>query len=113
MRVLTEASVMLCAHKTGKVTRLASQFFAHVEGSRILVAGDPAFKPISGCSNVGATIKPCTATLVQTAGSSQLLFVGGKPACLDTVRGTTDGTPPGIVEFDVAQPGHALVEVAS
>jgi hypothetical protein len=101
MLLLTENSVIVCAHKNGRVKNQPSQDFVTIEGQRILVENDPEGRSISGCPNLGPTIKPCGTTLKVKVGYSELLTVNGKPICLDTLNGYTDGTPPGVVTYEV------------
>ena len=68
-----------------------------------------AHKTIAGCGNVGPTIKPCTNTLNVESGKSGFVSIGGKPVCLDTVVGGTDGTPPGATKYRVRQAGQSFV----
>lgn len=109
MRWLTEDALLLCKHVLGKVSLAASQGWVSIEGRKVLVQNDPEGRSISGCPNVGATIKPCTNTLPVETGYSTFLRIDGKPVCLDTVEGLTDGTPPGVVKYDVKNPGQTLV----
>jgi hypothetical protein len=74
-----------------------------------MVDNDPENRRIVGCPNYGAVIKPCVTTLKVKRGYSQLLRIGGKRVCLDTIAGLTDGTPPGIVEYVVKTPGQSFV----
>lgn len=110
MKLLSEDARLVCAHTMGVVGIAATQDLARVGGRRLLVDHDPEARPISGCPNVGATIKPCTATLAVKAGYSDLVRIAGRRACLDTVSGLTDGTPPGLVTYSVRHPGQDLVE---
>ncbi len=109
MRVLTLDALVVCAHELGKVGLVASQSWVTVEGRPVLVRPDPEGRPIAGCPNIGPTIKPCTTTLVVKAGYSAFVRIGGRPVCLDTVTGLTDGTPPGVVKYKVNAPGQMLV----
>lgn len=113
MHPLTENALLTCAHQLGRVGNLASQRFVAIQGQPILVAPDPVGKPIVGCPNIGPTIKPCTLTLPATKGYSELVRIGGRPLCLDTVEGLTDGTPPGSVRYRVQQAGQVLIRVDS
>ncbi|HDP88381.1 MAG TPA: hypothetical protein ENN42_00230 [Thioalkalivibrio sp.] len=110
MRWLTEDAVLVCAHETGLVGIVATQGLVSIGHRRVLVATDPEARPIVGCPNVGPAIKPCTATLKVKQGYSALIRIDGRPVCLDTVTGLTDGTPPGTVEYKVRQSGQDLVE---
>lgn len=112
MKLLTQLAVMTCAHQMGIVGLLPSQAYVSVEGRRVLVAPDPVGKPILGCPNIGPTLKPCTSTLPVKTGYSSFVRVSGRAVCLDTVRGLTDGTPPGLVEYMVQTPGQAWVSVS-
>jgi hypothetical protein len=112
MRLLTVDALVVCAHELGKVGLVASQSWVTVEGRPVLVRADPEGRPIGGCPNIGPTIKPCTSTLAVKVGYSDLVRIGGKSACLDTLSGLTDGTPPGVVEYKVNAPGQTLVTEA-
>lgn len=109
MRLLTEDALLLCKHVLGKVGVTPSQRWVSVAGRKVLVQADPQGRPIAGCPNVGATIKPCTSTLAVERGYSAFIRIDGRPVCLDTVEGLTDGTPPGVVKYNVKHPGQTLV----
>lgn len=110
---LTEKAVLTCKHELGVVAIAATQSLVSVHGHRVLVERDPEGRPILGCPNLGATIKPCLATLPVQAGYSDLLRIEGRRICLDTVTGLTDGTPPGTVAYQVRSAGQSLVSEAS
>ena len=112
MYLLTEDAVLVCAHELGIVGIAAAQHLVTVENRRVLVEVDPEGRPIVGCPNIGPTIKPCTTTLRVQTGYSDLIRIDGRRACLDTVTGLTDGTPPGTVRYKVRSPGQTLVEEA-
>ncbi|MGO9270168.1 MAG: hypothetical protein ACLQOO_07935 [Terriglobia bacterium] len=106
---LTEDAVLVCKHEMGKVRLAPIQKLVAIEGRRVLVENDPEVRPIAGCPNVGATIKPCLHTLKATAGYSDFLRIDGRKVCLETVTGLTDGTPPGVVKYKVRTPGQSFV----
>jgi hypothetical protein len=110
MYLLTEDAVLVCAHELGIVNIVATQDLVTVEGRRVLVEPNPEARRIDGCPNTGPTIKPCVLTLKVQTGYSDLLRIDGRRACLDTVTGLTDGTPPGTVPYKVRSPGQSLVE---
>jgi hypothetical protein len=111
MKWLTEDAVINCKHELGIVHLLLPlQDLVTIEGRKVLVQNDPEGKPITGCPNIGATIKPCTRTLGVETGYSPFLRIDGRSICLDTVTGLTNGTPPGIVKYVVRRPGQELVE---
>ena len=113
MLLLTEDAVLTCRHELGVVAIVGTQNLLTIGGRKVLVDGDPESRPIAGCPNVGATIKPCLSTLKAQTGYSDWIRVDGRRVCLDTITGLTDGTPPGIVKFQVRAPGQSLVtEVA-
>ncbi len=111
--LLTDKARLVCQHKTGALVIFATQTLVRIAGSYVLVGGlikgDPEFQPILGCPNFGLTIKPCTMSLKVKTGYSSFIFINGRPACLDSVSGLTDGTPPGIVNYEVARPGQDFV----
>jgi hypothetical protein len=109
MKPLTEDAILVCNHELGTVGIVATQTLVTIEGRRLLVENDPEGRPIAGCPNIGATIKPCTLTLKVQQGYSDFVRVSGQRLCLDTVTGLTDGTPPGTVNYKVREPGQTLV----
>jgi hypothetical protein len=111
MRALTEDAVLLCDHG-GKVDPDVHQSWVTIEGRRVLVAKDPEDRSISGCPNTNPFLglKPCKKTLRVTEGYSTFIRIDGRPVCLDTVTGLTDGTPQGSVKYTVKNPGQTLVE---
>lgn len=106
---LTTSAKLVCKHELGKIGLRASQKFVTVDGKPVLIDDDPEGRPVSGCPNTGATIKPCTTTLRVTRGYSELVRINGRRVCLDTVTGITDGTPPGTVRYIVRHPGQNFV----
>lgn len=111
MKLLTVDATVLCGHKLGKVKLAASQSRMTIDGRPVLVYDDPEGKSIDGCpSSVAiAGIVPCKATLKARTGYSDLVTVEGRAVCLDTLTGFTNGTPPGTVEYRVADPGQGFV----
>jgi hypothetical protein len=109
MLLLTEDAHLICNHVLGKVDVEPGQSLVTIARRKVLVEVDPESRPIRGCPNVGATIKPCQRTLRVEVGYSNLLRINGKRICLDTVTGLTDGTPPGTVKYRVAEPGQDFV----
>jgi hypothetical protein len=112
MKLLTKDAVLVCNHELGTVRIVATQDLVTVEQRQVLVEKDPEGRPIAACPNVGATIKPCQLTLPVKEGYSDLIRIEGKRACLDTVTGLTDGTPPGTIQYKVRAPGQDLVSEA-
>lgn len=110
MKFLTLDARIVCDHRTGIVQLRAGQGFVTIHGRPILVEHDPVGRSITGCANVGATIKPCTTTLVVTGGYSTFIRIDGRRVCLDPITGLTDGTPPVAVKYLVVDPGQRLVE---
>jgi hypothetical protein len=106
---LTEDARLVCKHRLGKLAIVASQGWVTIAGRSVLVEGDPERRSITGCPNIGATIKPCTLSLNVQSGYSAFVRIGGRPVCLENVAGLTDGTPPGVVQYVVADPGQSLV----
>lgn len=109
MKLLTSAAVLVCDHVSGIVGLVPTQEWVRVSGVPLLVRDNPERRTITGCPNYGATIKPCVTTLAVQQGYSCFIKIGGHEACLDTVTGLTDGTPPGIVKYAVRNPGQQLV----
>jgi hypothetical protein len=109
MRILTEDALLVCDHELGTVQIVATQNLVTIGQRRVLIATDPEGRPIKACPNIGATIKPCTATLKVRQGYSEWVRVEARAICLDTVMGLTDGTPPGTVDYKVRNPGQDFV----
>jgi hypothetical protein len=112
MKFLTEDAVLVCDHELGRVGLSPIQSLVTIGKRKVLVETDPEARPISGCPNLGATIKPCQQTLRVQVGYSEFIRVEHRRVCLDTVTGLTDGTPPGIVLYKVRSPGQAFVSGA-
>jgi|SRR5947209_4778869 len=110
MFILTEDAVVVCKHELGIVQNTTSQDWVTVAERRVLVEIDPEGRPIKGCPNYGAGIRPCVTTLKVEAGYSDWIRVAGKRICLDTITGLTDGTPPGTVKYKVNEPGQPFIE---
>ncbi len=111
MKMLTVQAKVICKHVTGVVVDLlASQDMVHIRNEPVLVEHDPEGKTILGCANVSLTIKPCTTTLRVQQGYSSFIYINGHRVCLDAVSGLTDGTPPGVVKYVVADPAQHFVE---
>jgi hypothetical protein len=108
MRWLTEDARLVCGHR-GTVSVEPTQALVRIDQRLVLVDDNPESRPISRCPNIGIGIKPCTNTLRVKVGYSTLLRIDGKSVCLDSVTGLTDGTPPGVVPYLVADPGQTLV----
>jgi hypothetical protein len=113
MKILSEDALLVCKHALGVVRNAPSQALVTINHRRILVDADPENRPIVGCPNVGMAIKPCACTLKVQAGYSTLVRINGRRVCLDTIDGLTDGTPPGMVHYEVKAPGQLLVRASS
>jgi hypothetical protein len=109
VHLLTEDAVITCKHELGRAAIVSSQGLVTIRNRKVLVENDPEGRLIIGCPNIGATIKPCTSTLAAQAGYSNLLRINNRRVCLDIVTGLTDGTPPGMVKYQVRQPGQQFV----
>jgi hypothetical protein len=110
MFFLTEDATIVCKHERGRVKNEPTQDLVTIHARKVLVEKDPEGRSISGCPNIGPTIKPCTHTLKVQSGYSEWLRVEGKRVVLDTLSGYTDGTPPGIVRYKVNEAGQSFVE---
>jgi hypothetical protein len=111
MFLLTEDAKLVCDHRLGKVKIEPAQDLVRINERRVLVDPDPEGRSISGCPNIGPTIKPCTKTLKLKEGYADFIRIDGKRVCLDSVNGLTDGTVPGTVNYVVAEPGQNLVSL--
>jgi hypothetical protein len=108
MHWVTLEGLLQCGH-LGRVGLTASQYWVRIGGQPVLVRADPEGRPISGCPNIGPSIKPCATTLAVKSGYSTWVRVDGRPVVLDSVRGLTEGTPPGVVEYHATSAGQTLV----
>jgi hypothetical protein len=110
---LTEDAVLVCMHEMGRVSIEATQTLVTIMGRRVLVHPNPEGREINGCPNVVPPMRACVTTLVVRTGYSPFMRIEEEQLCLDSVRGLTDGTPPGFVEYKVRHAGQDLVsEVA-
>jgi hypothetical protein len=110
MDLLTEDADLRCAHDLGKVSVAPTQHWVRISGRKVLVQNNPESRSISGCPNYGPTIKACTTTLAVRSGYSSFIAIDGKPICLSSVTGLTDGTPPGSVKYYVRNSGQSWVK---
>jgi hypothetical protein len=110
MRWLTRDATMICEHGGGVKVEF-TQTLVRIERREVLVATDPEGRDINVCPNVAPVIglRPCKTTLKVKQGYSTFIRIGGHAVCLDTVTGLTDGSPPGIVNSKVVEPGQALL----
>ena len=106
---LTLDSELVCAHPPGHVENVNSQAWVTIEGRPVLVDSDPEGRTVHKCPNYGVLIKPCVKTLVVEQGYSALIRVEGKRVCLDSIKGLTDGTPPGATHYHVKSAGQEFV----
>lgn len=110
--VLTEDAKLRCDH-LGRVENESSQSWVTIEKRTILVAPDPQGRSIHGCPNLTPATKPCLHTLIVEEGYSSIARIDGHAICLATVRGHTDGTPPGTVFYTVEDSGQSFVSLES
>lgn len=114
MRWLTEDAILACDHGGG-VSVTTTQDFVRIAKRIVLVEPNPEGRPIRGCPNTNplAGIRPCLTTLKVKDGYSAFVRIAGRPVCLDSVRGLTDGTPPGVVNYKVRSAGQDFVEASA
>jgi hypothetical protein len=109
MLFLTEDAELKCTHG-GELQLEPVQDLVHIDGRRVLIEPDPENREINGCPNTNLTnIRPCTKTEEVRKGYSELVRVLGKPVCLDSIEGFTNGTPRRFVKYVVREPGQAFV----
>lgn len=111
MRILTEDAHLRCKHGPGRVEQQVSQGLVTIGGRRVLVRPDPEHRPVKGCPGSGPPMRPCTLTDTVRAGYCPWIRIDGRPVCLSTVVGRTNGDPVGAIDFLVAAPGQSLVDV--
>jgi hypothetical protein len=110
LRFLTEGAKLICDHG-GHVSIAATQAFVRIEKKRILVQPNPENRGIADCPNSNPIIGilPCRHTLEVREGYSVLVRIGGKPVCLESVLGYTDGSPPRVTNYKVVDPAQVFV----
>lgn len=111
---LTEDARLACEHG-GSVSNAPTNKLVRIANRRVLVATNPEGRSITGCPNANVLmgLRPCLTTLPVKTGYSDFIRIEGRRVCLSSVRGLTDGTPPGIVDYLVLSPGQKLVRAAS
>jgi hypothetical protein len=109
---LTERATLHCDHH-GKLENDPSQNVMTIDDDRVLVARDPEGRKIHLCPNTTPSTKACTNSLVVEVGYSTFVSVDGAPVCLASIKGHTDGTPPGLYYYTVKDPGQDYVSVES
>lgn len=108
---ITEDAVLQCDH-LAKLENKPSQNLFTIESKRVLVARDPEGRAIHGCPNLTPVTKPCLLSLTVDQGYSTFVRVDGHAVCLSTVKGHTDGSPPGGFFYVVKDPGQVFVTIA-
>jgi hypothetical protein len=112
MLLLNEDARLVCIHPGGEVTLNPRQSWVTIGQRRVLVATDPQGCAITKCANVAYPNKPCLNTLAVETGYSSFIRIDGRPVCLETVTGLTDGTVMGTVKYSVASAGQRFVNGA-
>lgn len=121
LRWLTNDAHLGCPHPPGKALPQAQQSWVTIDAVPMLIGDDPVGRTIVGCPFSGVAIIPCTGTLAllpdgeERTGHSVFVRVDGQPACLETVKGFTNGTPPGTHNYDLklSRAGQEFVGVQS
>ena len=83
-----------------------------IDQHRVLIEGDPVGRPIAGCTFAAPGNPPCLLTLAVKKGYSSFVTIGGRPVCLDTVTGLTNGFQPGTWNYKVKNAGQGFVRSA-
>ncbi|HKT01084.1 MAG TPA: hypothetical protein VJT31_16275 [Rugosimonospora sp.] len=109
---VTKRATVKCGHD-GLVENVPGQSWVTVGGAPVLVTGDPPGRRVTGCPNIGPTVKPCTRTLAVAVGYSGWVRVDGRAVVLSNLDGLTDGTVPGTVHYTVRDPGQSYVSADS
>ena len=109
MLFLNEEAEIKCEHG-GELQLEPVQDLVRIDGRRVLIEPDPENIEINGCTNTNLTnIKPCTKTEEVRQGYSVFLQILGKPVCLDSVEGFTNGSPRRFQKYVVREPGQEWV----
>jgi hypothetical protein len=113
MKIITETAVITCDHSinsvTGRLVNKASQHFVYINESLVQVDNDPGNRPVLACPNSSGVIPPCALTMKVEKGNSQLVYINGKPVCLDTTEGRTVADD--ITKYRVRDAGQDFVTV--
>lgn len=104
MKWLTANAGMKCTH-AGTVMLSPSQAWVRIDGTPVLVAPDPAGRPIRDCANL-ATQTPCLVTGPVIRGCSAWITIDGHPVATDRVVGQPVGT---VAAYSVTSPGQSWV----
>ena len=112
MLPLVPTAQLMCLHGA-PLMLTPNQTLVRIMGGFALVAPAPAGAVIAGCPNINpqAGLKPCLVATPAMAGQSTLVSIMGRPMCLDTTTGLTDGTP--VAQYRVVDAGQHLVSVSA
>ena len=100
---------MKCLHK-GVVRNKPSQAWVTIEKDSVLVDNDPEGRDIDRCPNRGPHgIKPCGKTLQGTSGLLDLHSHRPPRRVPRQPLGSHRRTPPGVVKYNVIDPGQKFV----
>jgi hypothetical protein len=107
MLLITEKADVRCTHAhSGRIQIPASQNWVTISGVPIPVEADPLLRDVVACTLPSNA--RCFKTAAVLQGYSDLLRIGGKRICLDTLKGPTVAVPPGA--FEVVDPAQKYVE---
>jgi hypothetical protein len=111
---LTEDARLRCDHY-GAISVTPTQGLVRIEKRRVLVQSDPEGCSIAACTNGNPLlgVPPCLHTLDVRDGYSAFVRIQGDPVCLSSLLGYTDGAPPRVASYRVADPAQIFVEAAS
>jgi hypothetical protein len=103
--VMTTGGEVKCGHGPGKVTLGSGASKLQVNDKAVLLKNDVDAKKVSGCTTVTDTSKSlqqCGEASVAT-GTASKLTVGGAAVLLESLKGKTDGKPPGVLSASAGQ----------
>lgn len=90
MRILTEKSILKCDHGGMVPVGRTRQSFVHIDGATVAVGDDPKGGPFVAPPCPMTSPKPCSQRMRFVNGNSRLVFIDGRPVCIDTLKGATD-----------------------
>jgi hypothetical protein len=112
--LLTKDAYFLCEHE-GRANPNARQGYVTINAVPILVHGDPVGRTVHLCPNFNPPMgqKPCTVTKKVLKGYSTFIRISGRPICLSSVEGKTEGTPAGQVRYFVQRSGQDFIRASA
>jgi hypothetical protein len=99
---MTQNSTWACAHPPGTGTITTVSGILSVNSDPVVTLTEALTMTITGCTNIGSGLTPCSSLVSATPGATKLTK-GGAVVALDSTVYTTDSVPTSVLSVVSAQ----------